>query len=272
MSFNLFPEIENITPDEVKSILHGANAHQYQLVDVRQPNEYNAGHLPSAIFIPLGELPNRLDELDKAKKLIVYCRSGNRSLTASRFLKENGFLSVYNMSGGIKAWDGVVSIAPDSLPFDIKNIGNTLEDVLCWAISMEKGLNELYLILSERCTDQAVKKTLIFLASMEENHKERLFAVLEKLKPIDEVPIEREKKEKDGIMEGGGLARDYVERYGSLLNAVNEVLSLGMAIEAQAWDVYQRIAHEAKDDKAKQLLLELAKEEKAHLEHLGAMI
>ena len=74
------------------------------LLDVRTPEEFkHDGHIAEAKLIPLSELAKNLNMLDKSKKVLVYCRSGNRSVSASRFLGNHGF-TVVNMSGGIIAW------------------------------------------------------------------------------------------------------------------------------------------------------------------------
>ena len=76
------------------------------LLDVREPSEYDAGHLPGAINMALGSgvLAAQLDRLPRDKPIVVYCASGNRSNQAANFLTEKGFRPVYDMLGGIGAW------------------------------------------------------------------------------------------------------------------------------------------------------------------------
>lgn len=74
------------------------------ILDVRTLEEYESGHIENAVLIPVTELEYRIDELDKQKDTLVYCKSGGRSATASQILVDNGFSSVYNMLGGITAW------------------------------------------------------------------------------------------------------------------------------------------------------------------------
>jgi rhodanese-related sulfurtransferase len=76
------------------------------VIDVRDDQEYAAGHLPSARHIPLKELEQRAGELAKfkAKSVIVTCRSGPRAGSASRVLKRAGFSNVYVLKGGVAAW------------------------------------------------------------------------------------------------------------------------------------------------------------------------
>jgi len=74
------------------------------ILDVRTQEAYNEGHIGNAVLIPVSELESRLDELDMEDEILVYCRSGVRSATASQILVDNGFTSIYNMLGGITAW------------------------------------------------------------------------------------------------------------------------------------------------------------------------
>ncbi|HUL55899.1 MAG TPA: rhodanese-like domain-containing protein [Usitatibacter sp.] len=76
------------------------------VLDIRDGNEYAAGHLPRARHIPLAELGKRVEELGKYKEkpVIVTCQSGIRSGRATRLLKDAGFTAVYELKGGIAAW------------------------------------------------------------------------------------------------------------------------------------------------------------------------
>lgn len=74
-----------------------------QLIDVRQPNEFDAGTLAGFVNIPLDQLEQRVDELDPERRVVLLCRSGNRSGTAARFLADRGFGDVVNLTGGMLA-------------------------------------------------------------------------------------------------------------------------------------------------------------------------
>jgi len=78
-------------------------------IDVREDKEYSEGHLLGSVHIPLGQLVERIDELDKyrQKPVIVGCRSGNRSAMGCARLRKTGFEQVYNLKGGILAWQNV---------------------------------------------------------------------------------------------------------------------------------------------------------------------
>lgn len=74
------------------------------ILDVRTEEEWDSGHVDGAVLVPLSELENRVGELDKSRKTIVYCMIGVRSPRASMILIDAGFQHVYNMTGGIDAW------------------------------------------------------------------------------------------------------------------------------------------------------------------------
>ena len=76
-----------------------------QIVDVRNPGEVEAGMIPDAISIPVGQLPARLGELDPAKPTVVYCAGGYRSSVAASLLRQNGFSDVSDILGGFGAWE-----------------------------------------------------------------------------------------------------------------------------------------------------------------------
>ena len=78
------------------------------ILDVRTPGEYADGHIPNTILIPLDQLPERLNEVPKEKKVYVICRSGNRSSQAVNLLRSKGFTNVYNVTGGIIHWKGPI--------------------------------------------------------------------------------------------------------------------------------------------------------------------
>ncbi len=99
-----FSKAKTINPGDVKKLINEGKAADIILLDVRQPEEYQSGHIPGAVLIPLPELPERLKELDISEQVITYCRSGRRSYSAAALMSGNGFKHVYSMDGGINAW------------------------------------------------------------------------------------------------------------------------------------------------------------------------
>ncbi len=78
--------------------------HHAKVVDVREPHEYEAGHVPGAVSIPQAELALKLADLPKDTELLVVCQGGTRSLRAAKFLRQVGFDKVTNLSGGTSGW------------------------------------------------------------------------------------------------------------------------------------------------------------------------
>ena len=95
--------MKEITPVEVQELLESGE--QLNLVDVREDDEVAEGIIPGAIHIPLGEVVERVGELDKSKPYIIICRSGGRSGRATEFLEGAGY-DASNMTGGMLEWEG----------------------------------------------------------------------------------------------------------------------------------------------------------------------
>lgn len=85
---------------------HLINREDAFVIDVREPGEYGAGHVLGAKNIPLGRVQAAGADLAKRKEkpVIVYCETGNRSASAAATLRKQGFARVFNLSGGMKAW------------------------------------------------------------------------------------------------------------------------------------------------------------------------
>ena len=82
----LFTPVRSINADETKTLIAGQAEGAYTLLDVRQPGEYEAGHIPGAKLIPLPDLKDGHSQLGLLKPVIVYCRSGARSMAAAQLL------------------------------------------------------------------------------------------------------------------------------------------------------------------------------------------
>ena len=90
-------------PPPVPSVAADGVAPDAVILDVREPDEWQAGHIEGAIHIPLADLPARVGELPSDADLVVVCRSGGRSGRAVGWLNQNGF-DVLNFDGGMVAW------------------------------------------------------------------------------------------------------------------------------------------------------------------------
>lgn len=92
----------NLSPAAVAEL---RNEGKVVVVDVRQDWEYEAVRVPDSVLIPLDELPARIGEVPSGQRVVLICRSGNRSSQALRLLTEEGFDNVHNLVGGITAWE-----------------------------------------------------------------------------------------------------------------------------------------------------------------------
>lgn len=90
-----------ITVEDLATKLKSANPPK--VLDVREPDETEAGKLPSSVTIPLGDLESRLSELDTNSDWVVHCRSGGRSAKATQLLNAKGY-KARSLKGGLKAW------------------------------------------------------------------------------------------------------------------------------------------------------------------------
>ncbi len=99
--------MEQITATELKKRLDAGD--DIQLIDVRQPDENAFANIEGAKLIPLGEVVNRMDEIDPQRETVVHCKAGGRSAKAIELLARAGFQgSLKNLAGGITAWSNEV--------------------------------------------------------------------------------------------------------------------------------------------------------------------
>lgn len=90
-----------VSPADVAEQARGGD--QFLLLDVRNPWEYEICHIDGSMLVPLGQLPGRVAELARGRRIIVYCHHGQRSLMAAEFLRQEGYDAV-SMAGGIESW------------------------------------------------------------------------------------------------------------------------------------------------------------------------
>jgi adenylyltransferase/sulfurtransferase len=99
--------MKEITVTELKEKMDAGE--DFQLIDVRQPDEYAFAKIEGSKLIPLGEIIQRMDELDASKPIVMQCKSGGRSAKAIEFLQAAGFEGdMSNLVGGILAWSAEI--------------------------------------------------------------------------------------------------------------------------------------------------------------------
>jgi len=95
--------VASLSPEDAAQKLK-ERPEEYTLLDVREPDEREVAAIEPSIHVPMNDVPRRLAEIPKDKKLIVYCHHGSRSMMVAGYLQGAGYTSVSNLDGGIDAW------------------------------------------------------------------------------------------------------------------------------------------------------------------------
>lgn len=98
------PDADSLPEVDHRAAAAAFNVRGARFVDVREPDEWDDGHIPGALHVPLGELAERVGELPSDTDLILVCRSGGRSAVATEFLLRGGYPRAANLAGGMLAW------------------------------------------------------------------------------------------------------------------------------------------------------------------------
>jgi rhodanese-related sulfurtransferase len=101
---------ESITPSELRERLDAGD--RPELLDVREPWEFELARIEGSKLIPMGELAERVSELDAARETVVICHHGNRSAYVARALQRAGFAKILNLEGGVDAYADVDGSVP----------------------------------------------------------------------------------------------------------------------------------------------------------------
>ncbi|MBU4525068.1 MAG: sulfurtransferase [Desulfomicrobium sp.] len=263
--------VQSMNAVEARSFLEGKTPQEVIVLDVRQPGEYEEGHIPGARLIPMAILTDSLDDIDPARPVLVYCAIGGRSRIAAQTLAGKGYDHVINLSGGFKAWNGQTAYGAEEAGVEIFAELDSVESILATAYSLEEGLRDFYLRMLERVQDEKIKSVFRLLADIEIKHKDRLFAEYTRITGKDDRGT-FECQFVTPLMEGGMTTEEYMDRFKPDFDSPVDVISLAMSIEAQALDLYIRSAVWTQNDENRVLLEQIASEEKTHLERLGQLL
>lgn len=98
-------KVQSITVDELNKQLNTGSDSNTVLVDLREPLLYKKGHIKDAILIPFADFERLYNQLDKSKKIIFICHTGPMGEATGQFLISKGYTQIYNLEGGMEAWD-----------------------------------------------------------------------------------------------------------------------------------------------------------------------
>lgn len=184
-------------------------------------------------------------------------------------LTAQGFKQVYNLKGGIAAWQGQAAAGPPEMGMMLVKGDETPQDIICLAYGLEEGLRKFYTAATQMAIEAEVIKVLSQLAEIEERHKQRLFDLYKAIDAADTTIESFENKVNSELMEGGFDPDKLLESNKPVFKNATDVLSFAMMLEAQGMDLYMRYADKSEDAQVKEILYKMADEEKTHLKSLG---
>ena len=261
-------KIEEWPVDKVRGFFARHHPEDYQLLDVRQLQQYGVEHLPGSLCIPAEDLPTSLDKLSTDKPTIVYCDQGALSRVAAQVLVKSGFSDVHVLQGGLHAWQyGVSAGLPHQLyPPLVKAAKAEEQAVLAWA--MEENARRFYQAMVDTLDDADVAALFAELAEAENHHKATLKALWEALAgcPAGE-DFAASSSSSVGVMEGG-IALDEALQWAKQ-SSTAQILNFAMAMELSAYDHYLYLQRNSDNPDSERLFEVMADEERHHLRELG---
>ena len=188
---------------------------------------------------------------------------------AAQMLSGLGFREVYNLKGGMMAWEGLQTSGPAELNMDLVRGDESPTEMVRLSYSLENGLQIFYKNMQERTKNKAIEILFSKLVQIEENHKKRLIDLYKKIEPSEKDLESLESDSGQGIMEGGFNIEAFTQQNEPFLDTSHHVIDLAMMLETQALDLYLRFSQKTENPDTKEVLFKLAEEEKAHLAMLG---
>lgn len=265
MSREIAPDpIRNASAEDVRNLLDRVQEGDLTLLDVRMEPEYEEFHLPGATLLPLPDLPDKLDAIDRSRPVVVYCRSGGRSAAAAKLLAGAGFPDIVNMLGGAMAWQGAAAIGGPDVGMTLLRGDETPAQILRAALGMEAALGGFYKTLARDAADAETAAVFERLAGFEERHLHYVHTLYRKTTG-DETDLSALLADASPSLEGGLPGEAFLAQLGGAPASALEAFELASSVEAQALDLYSRLSKKTDDAAAAPLYATLAQEEKAHL-------
>lgn len=185
-------------------------------------------------------------------------------------LAGRGFKEVYSLAGGIKAWKGEKAWGPEQAGLGLMRGDETQAGLLAVAFGMEKGLSAFYQAAAGMMPDSRAAELMKNLSGVEDRHAERVLEMFEAANPNPEDRLALQNAPGD-TTEGGFISGELREALEQGKMGAPELVDWAMALEAQAMDLYLRMARRASNPDAAKALGQVGDEEKAHLESLAGL-
>ena len=187
-------------------------------------------------------------------------------------LAGKGFSKVYNLTGGIKAWNKEVAIGAEETGLYLFTSTESPEEAVIVGYALEVGLQEFYLSMQSKTTRESTKALFGKLADIEILHQQRLVELYQDMTGSTTTMAEFSDKIVEPAMEGGLSTGEYLQLYNIDYDSELEVLGMALAIEAQALDLYLRAGQRSDNKKTQKILLQIAEEERSHIARLSSYI
>jgi len=187
-------------------------------------------------------------------------------------LAGKGFANIYNLSGGIKAFEGPTAIGAPDLGLALFKGSETGEQALLVAFGLETGLQEFYTAQEAAADHPEVKAMFQKLGSIEVKHQERIVTEYNRLTGRAASREELEAQSAGPDLEGGLTTEEYMKIFNPDLESVIDIVSIALSIEGQALDLYMRAADRSRDEEGRRMLNQMAAEEKTHMTLLGDLL
>lgn len=263
----------SISPEQLESYISKRNVKEYLLIDVRQPGEYESGHIPGARLVPIMQLVAGLFDLPKDRDLIFYCRNDGRSMAAATLVVEENITrnKIYHLSGGIMAYNG--KLQTDLPRIKIFPTGTGVSEQLKIAMNLEKGALKFYRYLSRRFKSQSCAPTFAELSQSELSHVESIYQVWY-AQTDEKIPFDTCLKQLQGeILEGGDDLIQLQRRAAAINdNVCISLIELALEMEYRAFDLYRNLAETQSNPNVRELFWDLAQAEKAHIQQLSQAV
>lgn len=262
--------IKEIDADNLRALMELQPDTDFVLVDVREPDEYEQEHIPGARNQPVMEIEENPGSVRLARHTIFYCLGGKRGMrAATRALQVNPDATIYNLSGGIKAWRG--EVLADRPALQVFEDASAPAEVLLRAMVLEKGAQRMYEEIQARLSHQELLPVVDGLRRAERNHARLLFDLLAEhypgttTEPFDALYDEAIRGD---VLESGEPLEAAVARMEQFTSPDQEMFELALEMEFKAYDLYRNLAHRAEPDGLRTGLETLASQERRHARSL----
>jgi len=191
---------------------------------------------------------------------------------AAQFLSGQGFEEIYNLKGGIQAWQGLTAKGAEELNLDLITGEESPARMIIIAYGLEEVLEQFYLKMIEQERDLGLNALLKMLWAVEERHKQILGEQYQRIKTIMDPDLLMSGHPSGEILEGGFRFSEFLQKNEGILKTPEAVMELAMMIETQALDLYLRFGRKMTQGPTQEILFQIAEEEKAHLGALGKLL